>query len=46
MDVLEAWNRRARTEGTTWFFTVNLLQRRNNDLLVWLAGDEEGGITQ
>ena len=26
--------RRARIEGATWFFTVNLLQRRNNDLLV------------
>lgn len=25
---------RARIEGATWFFTVNLLQRRNNDLLV------------
>lgn len=26
--------RRARVEGATWFFTVNLLQRRGNDLLV------------
>jgi putative transposase len=26
--------RRARTPGATWFFTVNLLQRRANDLLV------------
>jgi putative transposase len=26
--------RRALTPGGTWFFTVNLLQRRGNDLLV------------
>lgn len=26
--------RRAYASGGTWFFTVNLLQRRNNDLLV------------
>ena len=26
--------RRAYASGGTWFFTINLLQRRNNDLLV------------
>ena len=26
--------RRAYAQGASWFFTVNLLQRRNNDLLV------------
>jgi hypothetical protein len=26
--------RRAYAPGASWFFTVNLLQRRNNDLLV------------
>ena len=26
--------RRANTPGATWFFTVNLLQRHGNDLLV------------
>ena len=26
--------RRALVPGASWFFTVNLLQRRNNDLLV------------
>ena len=26
--------RRAFVSGGTWFFTVNLLQRHNNDLLV------------
>ena len=26
--------RRALTPGGTWFFTVNLLERRGNDLLV------------
>ena len=26
--------RRLRTPGATWFFTVNLLARRDNDLLV------------
>jgi hypothetical protein len=25
-------NRRARVPGGTWFFTVNLLERRGNDL--------------
>ena len=25
---------RANTPGATWFFTVNLLQRNGNDLLV------------
>ena len=27
-------SRRAFVPGGTWFFTVNLLQRHNNDLLV------------
>jgi putative transposase len=26
--------RRALVPGASWFFTVNLLQRRNNDLLI------------
>jgi putative transposase len=32
-------NRRARVPGGTWFFTVNLLERRGNDLLTREIGN-------
>lgn len=36
--------RRAWVPGATWFFTVNLLERRGNDLLVREIHQERGQV--